>query len=65
MSYRLTILFSDGTKEVVDELFETEDEAMAEYDLWLEGWEAGKETLMLAGEEYSDASIIDYDIEEE
>ena len=62
MSYKLTIYFSDGSFEEVDEIFETEEDAMDEYDSWLENWGAGKETLQLAGESYLDADIIDYDI---
>lgn len=61
--YKLTIYFSDGSFEEVDEIFETEEEAMDEYYSWLDSWEAGKESLQLAGEEYSDTEIIDYKIE--
>ena len=64
MGYKLTINFDDGTSEEVDEIFETEDDAMAEYESWLDSWGAGRETLMLAGEDYSDANIEDCDIEE-
>ena len=64
MGYKLTIYFSDGTCEEVDEIFESEEAAMEEYDSWLENWGMGKETLQLAGEEYVDADIEGYDIEE-
>ena len=64
MGYKLTIYFSDGSTEEVDEIFETEEAAMEEYDSWLENWGMGKETLQLAGEEYVDADIEGYDIEE-
>lgn len=64
MSYKLTIYFSDGTSEEVDEIFETEDDAMEEYDSWCNNWGAGKETLQLAGEEYCDADIDGYSIDE-
>ena len=64
MAYKLTIYFTDGSYEEVDEIFETEQDAMDEYDSWLESWDVGKETLQLAGEDYIDADIEDYDIEE-
>lgn len=64
MSYRLTIHFSDGSSEVVDEVFETEHDALNEYDSWLDSWESGKEILKLAGEDYVDADIDGYDIDE-
>lgn len=64
MAYKLTIYFSDGTSEEVDEVFETEEDAMEEYDSWLANWGMGKETLQLAGEDYDDSDIEGYDIEE-
>ena len=64
MGYKLTIYFTDGSSEEVDEIFETEEEAMDEYNSWLDSWGAGKETLQLAGEDYIDADIDDYEIEE-
>lgn len=65
MGWRVRINFSDGSSELVDEIFDTEFDAEAEYEEWLDSWEAGKETLMLAGEDYIDASIDDCDIWEE
>lgn len=65
MSYKLTIHFSDGSSEEVDETFETEQDALDEYDSWLDSWGAGKETLQLAGEDYIDADIEGYDIDED
>ena len=65
MGWRVRINFSDGLSELVDEIFDTELDAEAEYEEWLDSWEAGKETLMLAGEDYIDASIDDCDIWEE
>ncbi len=62
MSWRVRINFDDGTSELVDEEFDTEEEAEEEYDSWLEGWGAGRDVLMLAGEEYSDKEIVDCDI---
>lgn len=64
MGFKLTINFNDGTSQEVDEIFDTEQDAIAEYESWLDSWGAGRETLMLAGEDYSDADIEDYDIEE-
>ena len=43
----------------------SEQDAQDEYDSWLENWNAGRETLMLAGEDYIDADIEDCDIWEE
>ncbi len=65
MAWKLEIHFSDGSSEVVDEDFETEQEAQDEYDSWLDNWNVGRETLMLAGEDYTDADIEDCDIWEE
>ena len=65
MAWKLEIHFSDGSSELVDEDFETEQEAQDEYHSWLENWNAGRETLMLAGEDYIDADIEDCDIWEE
>ena len=62
MAWKLNINFSDGSSELVDEDFRTRREAEAEYQEWLDNWEVGKETLMLAGEDYSDADIVDCDI---
>ena len=64
MGYKLTIYFNDGSYEEVDEIFETEEEAMDEYNSWLDSWGAGKETLQLAGEDNTDADIDHYEIEE-
>ena len=64
MGYKLTIYFTDGSYEEVDEIFETEEEAIDEYNSWLGSWGAGKEALQLAGEDYVDADIDDYEIEE-
>lgn len=65
MGWRLRVNFSDGTDELVDDVFNTEAEAMDEFNEWLDSWAAGRETLMLAGEDYSDADIEDCDIWEE
>ncbi len=62
MAWKLKINFSDGSSELVDEDFETEQEARYEFDSWLDSWSAGKKTLMLAGEDYVDADIVDFEI---
>lgn len=64
MAYKLRIYFSDDNVEEIDDVFETEQDALNVYDEWLDSWGAGAETLELAGEEYSDADIIGYDIDE-
>lgn len=65
MGWKLKINFSDGSSELVDDIFDTKDEAEEEYDSWLENWSAGAETLELAGESYCDCDIEDCDIYEE
>lgn len=65
MGWRLQIYFSDGSSELLDDVFDTEEDAQDEYESWLENWGAGKETLMLAGEDYDDSDIEDCDIWEE
>lgn len=65
MGYRLKIYFTDGSEELLDDIFDTEDEAEAEYYSWLENWETGRETLMLAGEDYIAADIDGRSIWEE
>lgn len=47
MAWKLKIRFSDGSSELVDEDFETEQEARYEFDSWLDSWSAGKKTLIL------------------
>lgn len=64
MGYRLTINFDDGSSEEVDEIFKTEEDAIAEYNSWLDNWGEGRETLTLAGESYSDADIESCTIDE-
>ena len=62
MAWKLKIRFSDGSSELVDEDFETEQEARNEFDSWLDSWSTGKKTLMRAGEDYVDADIVDFEI---
>ena len=65
MGFKLKIFFDDGSDEVLDEVFETEQDAENEYDVWLDSWRAGRETLKLAGEDYDDSEIEDYEVFEE
>ena len=65
MGWRVRINFSDGSSELVDEIFDTEEDAMDEYESWVENWGTGRGELELAGEDYCDADIVDCDIWEE
>ena len=65
MGWRLRIYFDDGTEELIEDVFDTEEAAKAELRDWLEGWAEGGEVLQLAGEPYSDAEIEEWDIWEE
>ena len=65
MGWRLRIFFTDGSEELVDDVFDSEEEAQEEFKCWYENWGAGRETLMLAGEDYIDADIEDCEIWEE
>ena len=42
MGWRLQINFSDGSSELVDEVFDSEEAAQDEYDTWLDSWGAGR-----------------------
>ena len=65
MGWKLRVNFSDGSSELLDEVFGSEEEATEEFESWLENWQVGGEVLRLAGEDYSDADIVDGDIWEE
>ena len=65
MSWRLKIILDDGTEELDDEFFDSEEEAEAKFEEWLACWSAGRETLKLAGREYIEADIEDCEIWEE
>ncbi len=65
MGFKLKIFFDDGSDEVLDEVFETEQDAENEYDVWLDSWRTGRNTLKLAGEDYDDSEIEDYEVFEE
>lgn len=62
MAWKLEVHFSDGTSRIDDDDFKTKKEAENAFDEWLDCWDAGGETLMLAGRDYSDARITDYDV---
>lgn len=64
MGYKLTIHFSDGSSEEIDEIFETEQNALDVYDSWLDSWGSGRESLKLAGRSGFNTSIEAYDIDE-
>ncbi len=65
MGWRLKILFDDGSEELLDEVFDTEKAAEAEFREWCDSWVEGREVLQLAGENYIDADIDDCEIWEE
>ena len=65
MGFRLKIHFSDGSSDLVDDVFDTEEDAEAEFDSWVENWGVGRDTLELTGEDYDDSDIEDYEIFEE
>ena len=62
MGYKLTIYFTDGSSETVNEIFNTKRDALDEYDTWLENWGAGRDTLQLAGRGFVEADIDGYNI---
>ena len=65
MAWKLRLYLEDGSSFIDDDDYETEEDAIDGYDLWLENWGAGAETLELAGEEYDSRDIVDYDVFEE
>jgi CelD/BcsL family acetyltransferase involved in cellulose biosynthesis len=66
MGYRVYYIFDDDTTEdLLDELFETEEEARAAALNGMGDYSVGVETLQMGGHDYPEAKIIDYDIEEE
>lgn len=66
MGYRVYYNFDDGhSEDLLDEVFDTWDEAE---DAALEGkgnYIVGNETLQMGGHDYSEANIIDWDIVED
>ena len=66
MGYRVFYNFSDGTTEdLLEEIFESEDEAEEASREGASDYYAGGEVLKEAGESYCEAEIIDWDIVEE
>lgn len=65
MAWKLKIIFDDGTEEIVDEDFETEEAAKDEFQEWLDSWSAGAESLSNDDEWGSDANLQDCEIWEE
>lgn len=65
MGWRFRVNFEDGSSEESEDIFESEEDAKRECNLWKEGWYAGMDVLGLAGEAYSDKDIDDFDIWEE
>ena len=65
MAWRVRVNFDDGTEELVDEEFETREDAECEEQEWYEGWSVGRDVLEYADEEYSDADIESIEIWEE
>ena len=61
MAWKLKIYFSDGGTEEIYEDFETREDAEAEYQSWLDNWDAGREALRMLDDE----DIVDCDIWEE
>lgn len=64
MSFIIDLFFSDGDSERVDEVFSSRDDAIDYADECIASYGQGRDILELAGEEYDDADIIDYDIYE-
>lgn len=62
MAWKLRLYLEDGSSFIDDDDYETEEDAIDGYDLWLENWGAGAETLELAGEDYDSRDIVDYDV---
>lgn len=65
MGWRLKIMFDDGSEELLDDVFDSKEAASEEYREWIENWDAGREVLQMAGENYIDADIDDCEIWEE
>ena len=66
MGYRVYYEFDDGTEEdLLDEIFDTEEEAEAAALEGMSNYACGVETLQLGGHDYPEAKIIDYYIDED
>lgn len=65
MSYRVIFNFDDGSSEdLLDEVFDTYEEAEEAAEIAASNYSQGNDYLEEAGESYSDAEIVDWDIEE-
>ncbi len=65
MGFRVSINFDDGNSELLDEVFETEEDAEAEARQWASDYSQGGDILKEAGEEYCEQEVVDWDIYEE
>lgn len=64
MSYNVRIDFDDGSDIVIDETFETEEDAESGAQQWASDYSQGGSYLREAGEEACDTTIIGWDIYE-
>lgn len=62
MGYRLKINFNNRKSILLNDVFETEEDAKAELDFWLDSWDVSKEKSMMAGKSFYYADIKDYEI---
>lgn len=66
MGYRVYFNFDDGTTEdLLDEVFDTEEEADRAAREGMNNYSVGVETLQLGGHDYPETNIIDYYIDED
>lgn len=66
MKYRVYYNFDDGhCEDLLDELFDTEEEAEEAALEGLGNYRTGVEISQMGGHDYPPANIIDYDIDEE
>jgi hypothetical protein len=66
MGYRVIYNFDDGSSEdILDEVFETEEEAEEAAREGVSDYSAGRDVLIEAGEKYCEQEIVDWDIVEE
>lgn len=65
MAWKLRLYLDDGSSFIDDDEYNSEEEAIDEFDSWVENWGVGAEALELAGEDYDSRDIVDYDVFEE
>lgn len=65
MMFRVSMNFDDGSSELLDEVFETEEDAEAEARQWASDYSQGGDYLKEAGEEYCEQKVIGWTIYEE